>query len=1619
MKKTMRTVVASLLLFIMLFSISATAISAAGGVGSGDVSSGDIGTLDPVVGESTPTSGSVDFGWCSISYEISDAGNSIDFIWYHNLEAMFEAKPEHIKLLASTLLEGVGKIIIESLTVDDTAPGEGFDASITKDNIWDKALDAFLDSEYGAHDEATSFEFFKDLFADDGTLMVEFASYACDLLDTAVKADVIALDDVLATVPDGAAIKPVVVDMFEAKLSAYADNKDDMALVFGLISSSEIDDTLDTLADFVASEYDATVTELKNNPDSEITPADILEYLRSVNVNGNSVCTTVDGKLTFSLDAVKALLSELPKPETLANMSNDEMAWTWTVDIVTDLASTSFDLNLSVGAGYDGVRAVAQAISEFIGVSKAEDGTVLVTLNFPESLSGALLSVLNAPLTEVPKELKEDIFELMNGSLSDVLAYIQNDLTYESYIAILNSADIQSLLEDFAITGFENEEIRALFGSDFYYNKLKSVVNKLAPNLPEELKAESLPDLYQGNGKFNYLGDFSISPSVLLESFDIGALTSVANMLDGMTFDLKLDLTVNVPALSEVQYFIKDSTIDEDVFIKKGFLPAGADLAFFFGPDRYKGYKIVSWTDAEGTEYTEMPTADVALYGILEELDVTAESDVSAVYDEATDYTLEAFVAYNQTAPQYIYQWYKDGAPIAGATAKTLTVKNVADSGVYYCEVVIVDGDLNATEKTNNVTVSITPKPMDIAGFGITWDYQGPFTFAENTERKVLSSVTSTIIALDRYENNAKVNAGNYTAVAYYKIIDGNYCFAGGVNYVTLAWDIVRAQLSDTSEFVWSYIPGETVLTYKLGEVKRVTLTLPANLAATYTGETASQVGDYTAVATIYSTNPNYDWTGVNTVSLDWSIKKADVDLSALKWSYDAENAPVYSGEEYKVSLLDVPADIIWLYAENAKTGAGEYTATAEPDPNAVANNNYNFIGSVPACAWKVAKATISASAVANWSYTDAFIYDGTEKKVEFILPENFAEGVTVAYENNTATDAGTYKAKATLVAQDADNFAVVGESVEFTLDWTINRAVLDLSGIKFRNTTVTYNGLPQSIEIEGILPAGVGVEYSAAQVEPGTYEMTATIIVNELNYEPVAPMVAELTILPVYDIDKDFNYTDSDGKTIVDVSAVNGIPNNHVLNVKDLTLSYTDFDFGNFFGVGKTGKIYSAYDLHFTVEGIENPVSDIFNVKLAIPENFDGDINNLRVVYIDDNGHLTDMEAIIDGDNIAFETYHFSVYAIVEIVDAPEEVTPVDLTWLWILLAVIAVAAVVVAIVIIVLKKKGGKKPPEAPKSDDGNEPTEPEDDASSEEASEEPAEEKTEAVEEATSEEAVAEDAVEESTEDEAPADENVEEEPAEEAPAAEETFEEPVAEIAEEPAAEEAVEETVTEEAACEEEEKKSSIVIHEELEDAQAAAAALPITTEIVNVRCRTSFMSRLIQSEPPIQDYYNILKNALLSYKGVKARMSWNFESFNKGRTQCAKLNVKGRNFLVYLALNLEDYNVNKYHFTDASDKPKFENVPMMLKIKSERSLKYALELIDEVMKKNGFEKTKAQEVDYHMPYMTTAELAERELVKLILPAGVTLAEGIMLVKSDVGAIIDEANAQAAEEKGED
>lgn len=247
-----------------------------------------------------------------------------------------------------------------------------------------------------------------------------------------------------------------------------------------------------------------------------------------------------------------------------------------------------------------------------------------------------------------------------------------------------------------------------------------------------------------------------------------------------------------------------------------------------------------------------------------------------------------------------------------------------------------------------------------------------------------------------------------------------------------------------------------------------------------------------------------------------------------------------------------------------------------------------------------------------------------------------------------------------------------------------------------------------------------------------------------------------------------------------------------------------------------------------------------------------------------------------------------------------------------------------------------------------------EPEEQGNPYEEEEAPAEEEA-AEEEVVEEEAPAQE--EAPTEEEAPAEETQdefdaflnsvpekEEAPAEEAaPAAEEA----PAEEAEEEDAEEAEEEDEEENPYDEEEEaQEEEAPEHEKtLESSIEVQEYVAVDENGQPKKIKRKFNTKMMFAPYETKEYYNEVKNYLMMYR-AKGRCSARCESFRyKGLV--AKLALGGKAIKVFLALDpaiIEQYP--KYRLKDVSEKKQYAEVPVMIKVRSDRALKYCKELID-------------------------------------------------------------------------
>ena len=152
-----------------------------------------------------------------------------------------------------------------------------------------------------------------------------------------------------------------------------------------------------------------------------------------------------------------------------------------------------------------------------------------------------------------------------------------------------------------------------------------------------------------------------------------------------------------------------------------------------------------------------------------------------------------------------------------------------------------------------------------------------------------------------------------------------------------------------------------------------------------------------------------------------------------------------------------------------------------------------------------------------------------------------------------------------------------------------------------------------------------------------------------------------------------------------------------------------------------------------------------------------------------------------------------------------------------------------------------------------------------------------------------------------------------------------------------------------------------------------------------IRFNKSFTAKFIQLNDTSKAWYNDLKNELLSYKKVKDRMSWKRESYRYGRENVARLVIRGKTLCIQLPLDPLQFEDTKYKVEDISHIMSSADTPCLYRIKNERRVEYAKDLIAMVMEPlSGGVLCDHERQDYYQPYDTTLNLIEKGLVKKVV-----------------------------------
>ena len=534
--------------------------------------------------------------------------------------------------------------------------------------------------------------------------------------------------------------------------------------------------------------------------------------------------------------------------------------------------------------------------------------------------------------------------------------------------------------------------------------------------------------------------------------------------------------------------------------------------------------------------------------------------------------------------PYYVYS----ADPNSGYTAAVPT-----EVGVYYVRAAVAATDNYSGATSGYVMFEIVRAEVKLP------ELEYETSVYDGTEQtNLLSGYISSAMAIDIGSLTATTEESGLelraTVVGVYEITitlndSHNYVWAGGEDTLTLTWEITQA----TENAVTVTVTGggtvygnalEVIVGAAFGEgTEQLTWYADNNgeRGEPLTGQ-PTDAGTYWVVATIAGTENYFGGEG----SAQFTITPAQVTAPV----FSGEDVP-YDGEAHtasvsgvNTSLMEIDSESTLVYSGGSWTitesDAAEYTITV----SLLDTHNYVWVDGEQigtsndiVFTWTISQGEngwTEELSIEGWTYGQTPGAPSAESKfgeVEFTYYEY--EGGVRGDEitPDRLTPAGSYLVVATV--EGNSNFA----GLETELEFVVEKADYDISGITWRNTAVEYTGQPQS-PVAGNLPAGLdgitlGYEVGSA-TNAGTYTLTVTFSTSSPNYYVPASTTVEFVIsrlaVSADWCEDDFTYTGYDQSGSVTATYTDVFGNEHELEV---TLTSAD----EFINVNASGYTFTA----------------------------------------------------------------------------------------------------------------------------------------------------------------------------------------------------------------------------------------------------------------------------------------------------------------------------------------------------------------------------------------------------------------------------------------------------------
>ncbi|MBD5087021.1 MAG: hypothetical protein HDT32_06690 [Clostridiales bacterium] len=386
---------------------------------------------------------------------------------------------------------------------------------------------------------------------------------------------------------------------------------------------------------------------------------------------------------------------------------------------------------------------------------------------------------------------------------------------------------------------------------------------------------------------------------------------------------------------------------------------------------------------------------------------------------------------------------------------------------------------------------------------------------------------------------------------------------------------------------------------------------------------------------------------------------KYDILPKPISVTWDSDEF-IYNGKtQYPTAQIDTSAveiDLDFEYVKEESVRAGKYSISMTPD-----DSNYTFDKATIYYIIKPKKLSIEGISADDRVYDgskNARLHGGTlmgvedNDNIEFVLSDVLTQSANVG---NWSVDYNI-----TLKGQNADCYFVEKSIVTIN----INKAVFDLSSLKFESKTFAFDGEAKAISVDGNLPDCIQIEYDGNnKSNVGEYVVTARFIDAYGNFEAIPQMQATLYVA---------NAVLKDNQYAISVSAVNGVlPYGAELKISsDAELSE---EYGKKVAVG-------VYKISLLNDGKEiQPDCRLQIVKFLDKKT--ASLKNLTLLQVVD-GDYREIEFTLDGDRLIF--YADSPSEFVLLADKQND-------WIWYVLAALFVVIIstVITVVFIMRRKK------------------------------------------------------------------------------------------------------------------------------------------------------------------------------------------------------------------------------------------------------------------------------------------------------------------------------------------